>query len=203
MLAPTTPSCCMPEPSRTSSRRSVDRIRRPICRQQRSLPLLDQLHVWEILERSYDGTRAATLAEYRNRHFVYQFGQAGYQVYRSVEDVLAARLDSASLSRLALPDLLADMSELAEANRSSDGDLIFRKLKRLDSTLSDMADRAAHFLSHPRRPRADHGDHSAGFPHAQGRTAHAHAGVQLRSGSLRPQAQGSDRARRIHRGRSQ
>ncbi|MDF2470505.1 MAG: hypothetical protein K0Q61_2877, partial [Rhodococcus erythropolis] len=108
-------------------------------------PLLDQLHVWEILERSYDGTRASTLAEYRNRHFVYQFGQAGYQVYRSVEDVLAARLDSASLSRLALPDLLADMSELAEANRSSDGDLIFRKLKRLDSTLSDMADRAAHF----------------------------------------------------------
>lgn len=108
-------------------------------------PLLDQLHVWEILERSYDGTRAATLAEYRNRHFVYQFGQAGYQVYRSVEDVLAARLDSASLSRLALADLLADMSELAEANRSSDGDLIFRKLKRLDSTLSDMADRAAHF----------------------------------------------------------
>ncbi|MDI9919120.1 TIGR02677 family protein [Rhodococcus sp. IEGM 1379] len=108
-------------------------------------PLLDQLHVWEILERSYDGTRAASLAEYRNRHFVYQFGQAGYQVYRSVEDVLAARLDNSSLSRLALADLLADMSELAEANRTSDGDLIFRKLKRLDSTLSDMADRAAHF----------------------------------------------------------
>lgn len=108
-------------------------------------PLLDQLHVWEVLERSYDGTRAATLAEYRNRHFVYQFSQAGYQVFRAVEDVLAARLDDASLSRLALPDLLSDMVELAAANRAADGDLIYRKLSRLDSTLSDMATRAAHF----------------------------------------------------------
>ncbi|MFZ2173779.1 MAG: TIGR02677 family protein [Rhodococcus sp. (in: high G+C Gram-positive bacteria)] len=108
-------------------------------------PLLEQLHVWEVLERSYDGTRAATLAEYRNRHFVYQLSQAGYQVFRAVEDVLAARLDDASLSRLALPELLADMKELAAANMSADNDLIFRKLNRLDATLSDMASRAAHF----------------------------------------------------------
>lgn len=108
-------------------------------------PLLEQLHVWEVLERSYDGTRAASLAEYRNRHFVYQFSQAGYQVFRAVEDVLAARLDDASLSRLALPELLADMKELAAANRAADNDVIFRKLSRLDATLSDMATRAAHF----------------------------------------------------------
>jgi len=108
-------------------------------------PLLDQLHAWGLLERSYDGTRAATLAEYRNRHFVYQFGQAGYKAYRAVEDVLGARLDDASLSRLVLPELLADMHELAEANRQADGDRIYRKLSRLDSTLSEMATRAAHF----------------------------------------------------------
>ncbi|TCO63006.1 DUF2397 family protein [Actinocrispum wychmicini] len=41
-------------------------------------PLLDQLHGWHVLERSYDGARAATLSEYRNRHYVYQFSQAGY-----------------------------------------------------------------------------------------------------------------------------
>lgn len=108
-------------------------------------PLLDQLHAWGLLERSYDGTRAATLAEYRNRHFVYQFGQAGYKAYRAVEDVLGARLDDASLSRLVLPELLTDMHELTEANRQSDGDRIYRKLSRLDSTLSEMATRAAHF----------------------------------------------------------
>ncbi|MFC9789226.1 TIGR02677 family protein [Rhodococcus sp. NPDC127528] len=108
-------------------------------------PLLEQLHLWGVLERSYDGSRVATLAEYRNRHFVYQFSQVGYQAFRAVEDVLGARLEEASLSRLALPDLLADLTELAAANRAADGDLIYRKLRRLDDTLSDMASRAAQF----------------------------------------------------------
>ncbi|RVW04351.1 TIGR02677 family protein [Rhodococcus xishaensis] len=108
-------------------------------------PLLEQLHSWGLLERSYDGSRVATLAEYRNRHFVYQFSQAGYLAFRAVEDLLGARLEDATLSRLALPDLLADLEELAEANRRADGDLIYRKLARLDSTLTDMAARAAQF----------------------------------------------------------
>lgn len=108
-------------------------------------PLLDQLHQWGVLERSYDGSRAATLAEYRNRHFVYQFSRLGYQAFRAVEDVIGARLDEAALSRLALPDLLADLHELADANRVGDSDLIYRKLRRLDDTLSDMATRAAQF----------------------------------------------------------
>nr|WP_241665946.1 TIGR02677 family protein [Prescottella subtropica] len=108
-------------------------------------PLLEQLHAWGILERSYDGSRAATLAEYRNRHFVYQFAQAGYLVFRAVEDVLGARLEDATLSRLTLPDLLADLEELAAANRHGDADLIYRKLSRLDATLTDMAARAAQF----------------------------------------------------------
>ena len=41
--------------------------------------LLDALAEWQVLDRSYDGTRAANLAEYRNRHYVYQFTQAGYR----------------------------------------------------------------------------------------------------------------------------
>ncbi|WP_084521889.1 TIGR02677 family protein [Nocardia uniformis] len=108
-------------------------------------PLLEQLHQWGVLERSYDGTRAATLAEYRNRHFVYQFSQAGYQAFRAVSDVLAARLDEASLSRLVLPELLADLHTLAEANRTGDAPRVYRVLNRLDRALSDLADRAAHF----------------------------------------------------------
>ncbi|MFE4460344.1 TIGR02677 family protein [Nocardia tengchongensis] len=108
-------------------------------------PLLEQLHQWGVLERSYDGTRAATLAEYRNRHFVYQFSQAGYQAFRAVSDVLEARLDEASLSRLVLPELLADLHTLAEANKSADAPRVYRVLNRLDRALSDLAERAAHF----------------------------------------------------------
>ncbi|MEV6040736.1 TIGR02677 family protein [Nonomuraea sp. NPDC052116] len=108
-------------------------------------PLLDSLADWRLLDRSYDGTRAANLAEYRNRHYVYQFTQAGYRAYHAVEDVLGAGLEDAQLSRLVFPDILADLKALAEANRTGDGDEIYRKLGRLDGVLSDMAMRAARF----------------------------------------------------------
>lgn len=108
-------------------------------------PLLDQLHQWGVLERSYDGTRAATLAEYRNRHYVYQFSQAGFQAYQAVAGVLSARLDEASLSRLVLPELLADLHTLAEVNRAGDAERVYRTLRRLDTALSELAARAAHF----------------------------------------------------------
>lgn len=108
-------------------------------------PLLDQLHRWGVLERSYDGSRAATLAEYRNRHFVYQFAQAGFQAYRAVAGVLEARLDDVALPRLVLPELLADLEALAEANRGADAERVYRTLRRLDIALTDMAGHAAQF----------------------------------------------------------
>ena len=77
--------------------------------------LLDALAEWQVLDRSYDGTRAANLAEYRNRHYVYQFTQAGYRAFRAVEDVLTASLEDAQLSRLVFPDILADLRALAGA----------------------------------------------------------------------------------------
>ncbi|GAA0977705.1 hypothetical protein GCM10009555_039300 [Acrocarpospora macrocephala] len=108
-------------------------------------PLLDSLTDWRLLDRSYDGTRAANLAEYRNRHYIYQFTQAGYRAYRAVEEVLGAGLEDAQLSRLIFPDILADLRALAEANRMGDGEEVYRKLGRLDQVLSDMAMRAARF----------------------------------------------------------
>ncbi|MEO3801183.1 TIGR02677 family protein [Nonomuraea sp. B1E8] len=108
-------------------------------------PLLDSLADWRLLDRSYDGTRAANLAEYRNRHYVYQFTQAGYRAYRAVEDVLGAGLEDAQLSRLVFPDILKDLKALATANREGDGEEVYRKLSRLDGVLSDMAMRAARF----------------------------------------------------------
>jgi uncharacterized protein (TIGR02677 family) len=107
--------------------------------------LLDSLADWQVLDRSYDGTRAANLAEYRNRHYVYQFTQAGYRAYRAVEDVLSASLEDAQLSRLVFPDILADLQALAEAAREGDAPEVYRKLSRLDGVLADMAQRAARF----------------------------------------------------------
>lgn len=107
--------------------------------------LLDSLAEWQVLDRSYDGTRAANLAEYRNRHYVYQFTQAGYRAYRAVEDVLSASLEDAQLSRLVFPDILADLRSLAGATASGDAPEVYRKLSRLDRVLADMAQRAARF----------------------------------------------------------
>jgi uncharacterized protein (TIGR02677 family) len=107
--------------------------------------LLDALVEWGVLDRSQDGTRATTLAEYRNRHSVYQFTEAGYRAHRAVESVLAATMDDATLSRLVFADLLADLTALATANVKGDAEEVYRKLNRLDRALADIAERAARF----------------------------------------------------------
>ncbi len=107
--------------------------------------LLDALVEWGVLDRAQDGARATTLAEYRNRHSVYQFTEAGYRAHRAVESVLSATLDDTSLSRLIFADLLADLNALAEANRAGDAEEVYRKLNRLDRALADVVERAARF----------------------------------------------------------
>lgn len=107
--------------------------------------LLDALVDWGVLDRSQDGTRATTLAEYRNRHSVYQFTEAGYRAHRAVESVLSATMDDTTLSRLVFADLLADLSALAAANTAGDAEEVYRKLNRLDRALADIAERAARF----------------------------------------------------------
>lgn len=107
--------------------------------------LLDALVDWGVLDRSQDGTRATSLAEYRNRHSVYQFTEAGYRAHRAVENVLAATMDDSSLSRLVFADLLADLAALADANTAGDAEEVYRKLHRLDRALADIAERAARF----------------------------------------------------------
>jgi len=107
--------------------------------------LLDALVEWGVLDRSQDGTRATTLAEYRNRHSVYQFTEAGYRAHRAVESVLSATMDDTTLSRLVFADLLADLAALAAANAAGDAEEVYRKLNRLDRALADIAERAARF----------------------------------------------------------
>jgi uncharacterized protein (TIGR02677 family) len=107
--------------------------------------LLDALVGWGVLDRGQDGARATTLAEYRNRHSVYQFTEAGYRAHRAVETVLAAGLDDSTLSRLVFADLLADLKALAVANEAGDAEEVYRKLNRLDRALADVAERAARF----------------------------------------------------------
>jgi uncharacterized protein (TIGR02677 family) len=107
--------------------------------------LLDALVDWGLLDRSQDGTRATTVAEYRNRHSVYQFTEAGYRAHHAVESVLSASMDDTTLSRLVFADLLADLVALATANTEGDAEEVYRKLNRLDRALADIAERAARF----------------------------------------------------------
>ncbi|HLL69142.1 MAG TPA: TIGR02677 family protein [Micromonosporaceae bacterium] len=121
---------------------------RPECPDPAGLELprlLDALVDWGVLDRGQDGARATTLAEYRNRHSVYQFTEAGYRAHRAVESVLAASIDDSTLSRLVFADLLADLKALAVANTAGDAEEVYRKLNRLDHALADVAERAARF----------------------------------------------------------
>jgi uncharacterized protein (TIGR02677 family) len=106
---------------------------------------LDALTEDGMVHRLEDASRAGSLARYRNRQSVYQFSELGYRAFRAVEDVLAARIRDASLSRLVFSDVLEDLKSLALANRSGDREQVYRRLSRLDAAMDDMARRAAQF----------------------------------------------------------
>jgi len=106
---------------------------------------LDALAEDGMVHRLEDASRAGSLARYRNRQSVYQFSDLGYRAFRAVEDVLAARIRDASLSRLVFSDVLEDLKLLALANRSGDREQVYRRLSRLDAAMDDMARRAAQF----------------------------------------------------------
>jgi uncharacterized protein (TIGR02677 family) len=106
---------------------------------------LDALADDQILHRLEDASRAGSLARYRNRQSVYQFSELGYRAYVAVEDVLAARISDANLSRLVFSDILDDLKALARATKEGDKDQVYRRLSRLDTVLDDMSRRAAQF----------------------------------------------------------
>ena len=107
--------------------------------------LCDRLTEYGNLDRTHDGAKAATIAEYRRRHAVFQLTEAGYVAYRAVEQVIDARLTQVGLSRLVFKDVLDDLVTLADANERGDSEEVFRKLSRLDSVLADITQRAARF----------------------------------------------------------
>jgi len=106
---------------------------------------LDALADDQILHRLEDASRAGSLARYRNRQSVYQFSELGYRAYAAVEDVLAARIRDANLSRLVFSDILDDLRALHAAASAGDEDQVYRRLSRLDTVLDDMSRRAAQF----------------------------------------------------------
>src|SRR5580693_10162004 len=106
---------------------------------------LDALADDGMVHRLEDASRAGSLARYRNRQSVYQFSELGYRAYAAVEDVLAARIRDANLSRLVFSDILDDLRALAAASAAGDQDQVYRRLSRLDTVLDDMSRRAAQF----------------------------------------------------------
>src|SRR6266704_3044387 len=106
---------------------------------------LDAMAEDGMVHRLEDASRAGSLARYRNRQSVYQFSELGYRAFAAVEDVLAARISDANLSRLVFSDILDDLKSLAAAGRDGDGEQVYRRLSRLDAVLDDMSRRAAQF----------------------------------------------------------
>jgi uncharacterized protein (TIGR02677 family) len=106
---------------------------------------LDALAEDGMVHRLEDASRAGSLARYRNRQSVYQFSELGYRAFAAVEDVLAARISDANLSRLVFSDILDDLKSLAAAVRAADDEQVYRRLSRLDTVLDDMSRRAAQF----------------------------------------------------------
>ncbi|MFC4586976.1 TIGR02677 family protein [Sphaerisporangium corydalis] len=106
---------------------------------------LDALAADGIIHRLEDASRAGTLARYRNRQSVYQFSELGYRAFTAVEDVLAARVRDANLSRLVFSDILDDLRSLAAANLAGDEEQVHRRLSRLDQVMEDMVRRSARF----------------------------------------------------------
>jgi uncharacterized protein (TIGR02677 family) len=106
---------------------------------------LDALADDGVVHRLEDASRAGSLARYRNRQSVYQFSELGYRAFTAVEDVLAARIRDANLSRLVFSDILEDLKALAAASGAGDGEQVYRRLSRLDTVTEDMARRAAQF----------------------------------------------------------
>jgi len=106
---------------------------------------LDALAEDGVVHRLEDASRAGSLARYRNRQSVYQFSELGYRAYTAVEQVLAARVRDANLSKLVFSDILDDLRALAVANRNGDRDQVYRRISRLDAAMEDMARRSAQF----------------------------------------------------------
>jgi uncharacterized protein (TIGR02677 family) len=106
---------------------------------------LDALAEDGMVHRLEDASRAGSLARYRNRQSVYQFSELGYRAFAAVEDVLAARIRDANLSRLVFSDILDDLKSLCAAIRAGDREQVYRRLSRLDTVLDDMSRRAAQF----------------------------------------------------------
>ncbi|WP_036322885.1 TIGR02677 family protein [Microbispora sp. ATCC PTA-5024] len=106
---------------------------------------LDALAADGIVHRLEDASRAGSLERYRNRQSVYQFSELGYRAFTAVEDVLAARVRDANLSRLVFSDILDDLRSLAAANRAGDEEQVYRRISRLDRVMEDMVRRSARF----------------------------------------------------------
>ncbi|HEX2145978.1 MAG TPA: DUF2397 family protein [Glycomyces sp.] len=143
-----------------ANRSAVDRSRdagaRRSRRTRRRLPRgdevdlaarLDALDDWGVLDRTQDAARAATIAEYRRRHSVYQFTEAGHRAFSAVESVLGATMAEHSLSKTVFKSLLRNLEQLVTANRGGDGDTVLERFNDIDRSLNGIAEQAARFYA--------------------------------------------------------
>jgi uncharacterized protein (TIGR02677 family) len=106
---------------------------------------LDQLTAWGLLDCTRDAGRVRSLAEYRQRHAVYQLSVMGYQALRAVESVLAHQPSDTELRRLVFRTVLDTLGELHGAVLAGDADKVLTLLDRIHDDLEGLAGRAAGF----------------------------------------------------------
>lgn len=106
---------------------------------------LDQLVEWGVLERSQDGARVRTLADFRRRRSKYGLTPMGLAAWTAVRTLLDAEPQAPELRRLAFASLLDALAALAASTRAGDADATNRHLHDTDRTLVELADRSVRF----------------------------------------------------------
>jgi uncharacterized protein (TIGR02677 family) len=110
---------------------------------------LDQLVDWGNLRRSHDAGRAATLEDFRRRHFVYQLTPAGEAAERAVGEVLEALERSGSLQRVMLGTILRNLAEIRAELRAEPPrpDRLFEHLFNVTEQFKALTENASTFLA--------------------------------------------------------
>lgn len=106
---------------------------------------LDQLVDWNVLERSQDGARVRTLADFRRRRSRYGLSSTGLAAWTAVRGLLDADPQPPELRRLAFASLLDALHALAVAVQCGDAEATNRHLHDTDRTLSELAERSTRF----------------------------------------------------------
>jgi uncharacterized protein (TIGR02677 family) len=117
---------------------------------------LNQLKEWGNLTWSQDTTRVARLEDFRRRQALWQLTATGHAAYEAVIAVIQADDQHGSLQRTLLRDIRDALTQLADAIEAADAEVVYLRLRDLDSALHDLAANARDFHASVAMLRREH-----------------------------------------------